>query len=103
MRGPGGFEAGQLSLLLLYVFRLWVARYRVQASANILESEQVYQDTVDRLADIRRHERLCLLRKAQVQSICSVNDNMNSIYALCLSVCPSIQPHASRYSILPTT
>lgn len=93
MRGPGGFEAGQLPLHLLSVFRLWVARYRVDASAKILESEQVYQDTVDRLADIKRHERLCLLQKAQVQFICSVNDNMSSVYVLCLSVCPSGHMH----------
>lgn len=93
MRGPGGFEAGQLSLHLLSVFRLWISRYKVEASAKILESEQVYQDTVDRLADVRRHESLCLLQKAQVQFICSVNDHMNSIYALCLSICPSGHMH----------
>ncbi|XP_074497910.1 NFX1-type zinc finger-containing protein 1 isoform X1 [Sebastes fasciatus] len=48
------------------LYRLWVARYRAELCAKVLESEQAYQDTVDRLADVKRHENLCLLKDATV-------------------------------------
>lgn len=48
------------------LYRLWVSRYRIELCNKILESEQTFQMTVDRLADVKRHENLCLLEKATV-------------------------------------
>ncbi|KAK2861853.1 hypothetical protein Q5P01_001386 [Channa striata] len=48
------------------LYRLWVARYRVELRTRVLESEQAYQNAVDRLADVKRRESLCLLKKATV-------------------------------------
>ncbi|XP_044203715.1 NFX1-type zinc finger-containing protein 1 [Thunnus albacares] len=48
------------------LYRLWVARYRVELRTRALESEQAYQSAVDRLADVKRHESLCLLKEATV-------------------------------------
>lgn len=48
------------------LYRLWVARYRVQLYTKVQTSEQAYQIAVDRLADVKRHESLCLLKKATV-------------------------------------
>ncbi|XP_041800203.1 NFX1-type zinc finger-containing protein 1 isoform X2 [Chelmon rostratus] len=48
------------------LYRLWVARYRVELCTRVLESEQAYQNAVDRLADVKRRESLCLLKEATV-------------------------------------
>ncbi|XP_034726304.1 NFX1-type zinc finger-containing protein 1 isoform X2 [Etheostoma cragini] len=48
------------------LYRLWVARYRLELCAKILKSEEGYQNAVDRLADVKRAENLCLLKKATV-------------------------------------
>ncbi|XP_073324275.1 NFX1-type zinc finger-containing protein 1 [Pagrus major] len=48
------------------LYRLWVARYRAKLTDKILESEEAYQNAVDRLADVKRHESLCLLKEATV-------------------------------------
>uniref|UniRef100_A0A3B4G171 Zinc finger NFX1-type containing 1 n=1 Tax=Pundamilia nyererei TaxID=303518 RepID=A0A3B4G171_9CICH len=48
------------------LYRLWVARYRTELREKALLSEQAYQNAVDRLADVKRHESLCLLKKATV-------------------------------------
>ncbi|XP_008287693.1 NFX1-type zinc finger-containing protein 1 isoform X2 [Stegastes partitus] len=48
------------------LYRLWVSRYRVELNTRALTSEQAYQNAVDRLADVKRHENLCLLRDATV-------------------------------------
>nr|XP_004547697.2 NFX1-type zinc finger-containing protein 1 [Maylandia zebra] len=48
------------------LYRLWVARYRTELREKALLSEQAYQNAVDRLADVKRHESLCLLNKATV-------------------------------------
>uniref|UniRef100_UPI0037E7DECA NFX1-type zinc finger-containing protein 1 n=1 Tax=Semicossyphus pulcher TaxID=241346 RepID=UPI0037E7DECA len=48
------------------LYRLWVARYRLKLSQQILGSEQAYQNTVDRLAEVKRHESLCVLKRATV-------------------------------------
>ncbi|KAI3369880.1 hypothetical protein L3Q82_024689 [Scortum barcoo] len=48
------------------LYRLWVARYRAELGTRVLESEQAYQNAVDRLADIKRHENLLLLQEATV-------------------------------------
>ncbi|XP_044066857.1 NFX1-type zinc finger-containing protein 1-like isoform X2 [Siniperca chuatsi] len=48
------------------LYRLWVARYRVELCTRVLESEQAYQNAVDRLADVKRQENLCLLKEATV-------------------------------------
>lgn len=39
---------------------------REKARTKILEYEQDYQNTVERLADVKRHEDLFLLKKAKV-------------------------------------
>ncbi|XP_030275595.1 NFX1-type zinc finger-containing protein 1 isoform X4 [Sparus aurata] len=48
------------------LYRLWVARYRVELSDKILESEEEYQNAVDRLADVKRHQSQFLLQEATV-------------------------------------
>uniref|UniRef100_A0A8C2WIA0 Zinc finger NFX1-type containing 1 n=1 Tax=Cyclopterus lumpus TaxID=8103 RepID=A0A8C2WIA0_CYCLU len=48
------------------LYRLWVERYRVTLRTIIHESEEAYQNAVDRLADIKRHENTYLLTKATV-------------------------------------
>ncbi|XP_068451312.1 NFX1-type zinc finger-containing protein 1 [Clinocottus analis] len=48
------------------LYRLWVARYRVELRTIIQQSEEAYQNAVDRMADVKRHEHLCLLSKATV-------------------------------------
>ncbi|XP_070815806.1 NFX1-type zinc finger-containing protein 1 [Chaetodon trifascialis] len=48
------------------LYRLWVARYREELCTRVLESEQAYQNAVDRLADVKRRESLCLLKKATI-------------------------------------
>uniref|UniRef100_A0A3Q4GFY5 Zinc finger, NFX1-type containing 1 n=1 Tax=Neolamprologus brichardi TaxID=32507 RepID=A0A3Q4GFY5_NEOBR len=48
------------------LYRLWVSRYRTELREKALLSEQAYQNAVDRLADVKRHESLCLLKKATV-------------------------------------
>ncbi|KAM9361314.1 NFX1-type zinc finger-containing protein 1 [Symphorus nematophorus] len=48
------------------LYRLWVARYREELCTRVLESEQAYQSAADRLADVKRHENLCLLKEATV-------------------------------------
>ncbi|KAM7422964.1 hypothetical protein PAMA_010818 [Pampus argenteus] len=48
------------------LYRLWVSRYRIELRTRALESEQAYQNAVDRLADVKRHESLCLLKEATV-------------------------------------
>lgn len=44
-----------------------MARYRAELGTRVLESEQAYQNAVDRLADVKRHENLFLLKEATVQ------------------------------------
>lgn len=46
-----------------------MARYRTELREKALLSEQAYQNAVDRLADVKRHESLCLLKTATVQNI----------------------------------
>ncbi|XP_070758638.1 NFX1-type zinc finger-containing protein 1 isoform X2 [Enoplosus armatus] len=48
------------------LYRLWVSRYRLQLCTRVQKSEQAYQNAVDRLADIKRQENLCLLKEATV-------------------------------------
>uniref|UniRef100_A0A4W6EBA4 Zinc finger NFX1-type containing 1 n=1 Tax=Lates calcarifer TaxID=8187 RepID=A0A4W6EBA4_LATCA len=48
------------------LYRLWVARYRADLHTRTLEFEQAYQNTADRLADVKRRESLCLLKEATV-------------------------------------
>ncbi|XP_023281831.1 NFX1-type zinc finger-containing protein 1 [Seriola lalandi dorsalis] len=48
------------------LYRLWVAQYRIELRTRAVESEQAYQNAVDRLADVKRQESLCLLKKAMV-------------------------------------
>uniref|UniRef100_A0A8D3C3X8 Zinc finger, NFX1-type containing 1 n=1 Tax=Scophthalmus maximus TaxID=52904 RepID=A0A8D3C3X8_SCOMX len=48
------------------LYRLWVARFRSELRTSALKSEEAYQNAVERLADVRRHESLCILRKAKV-------------------------------------
>lgn len=44
-----------------------MTRYRVGAYSGIQESEQAYQNAADRLADVKRHESISLLKRAKVQ------------------------------------
>lgn len=53
---------------LFSVCSLWVTRCRAEAHTKIVELEQEYQNTVERLADVKRHEDLVLLSKAKVLS-----------------------------------
>ncbi|KAI4900627.1 hypothetical protein NFI96_021503, partial [Prochilodus magdalenae] len=48
------------------LYRLWVLRYRTELRAKALQAEQIYQDAAERLAEVRRHEDLCVLREAKV-------------------------------------
>ncbi|XP_047195262.1 NFX1-type zinc finger-containing protein 1 [Hippoglossus stenolepis] len=48
------------------LYRLWVERYRIEIRTALLAAEDAYQNTAERLADVRRHESLCLLRNAKV-------------------------------------
>ncbi|XP_040890146.1 NFX1-type zinc finger-containing protein 1 [Toxotes jaculatrix] len=48
------------------LYRLWVSQYRVELRTRALETEHAYQNAVDRLADVKRRESLCLLQKATV-------------------------------------
>lgn len=56
-----------------------MARYRVELSDKILESEEAYQNTVERLADVKRHQSLFLLKEATVR-IFAVTNGANSFY-----------------------
>ncbi|TNM88642.1 hypothetical protein fugu_004896 [Takifugu bimaculatus] len=48
------------------LYRLWVARCKAEARTRIVQLEAQYQNTVERLADVKRHEDLCVLKKARV-------------------------------------
>ncbi|KAM7006466.1 NFX1-type zinc finger-containing protein 1 [Tautogolabrus adspersus] len=48
------------------LYRLWLSRYREELYKNVLECEHAYQNAVDRLAEVKEHESLCVLRKAKV-------------------------------------
>ncbi|KAM3621818.1 uncharacterized protein V6R79_016437 [Siganus canaliculatus] len=48
------------------LYRLWVARYRADFTTKVAECEQAYQNTVDRLAEIKQHEDQLLLQRATV-------------------------------------
>lgn len=48
------------------LYRLWVMRYRIELRTKALETEQAYQNAVDRLADVKRQENLHVLKKATV-------------------------------------
>ena len=43
-------------------------RYRSEISTALLAAEDAYQNTVKRLAGVKQHESLGLLRNAKVQS-----------------------------------
>lgn len=51
------------------VCRLWVARYRLEINNSVLESEKLYQTAVDRLAELKHHEKLLILKNAKVQYV----------------------------------
>ncbi|XP_075997105.1 NFX1-type zinc finger-containing protein 1 [Genypterus blacodes] len=48
------------------LYRLWVSRYRAELLTKTVAAEQAYQNTVDRLADVRRQESLCILNQCKV-------------------------------------
>lgn len=56
-----------------------MARYRVELSDKILESEEEYQNAVDRLADVKRHQSQFLLQEATVR-IFAVTNGTNSVF-----------------------
>ncbi|XP_027002552.1 NFX1-type zinc finger-containing protein 1 [Tachysurus fulvidraco] len=48
------------------LYRLWMLRYHTDLRMKALQAEQVYQDAAERLAEVRRHEDLCVLKNARV-------------------------------------
>lgn len=48
------------------LYRLWCQRYRKELRANAQTSEVAFENVVNRLADIKRRETLCVLKKAKV-------------------------------------
>ncbi|XP_029006831.1 NFX1-type zinc finger-containing protein 1 [Betta splendens] len=48
------------------LYRLWVGRYRDELRTKILQCEDAYQNAVDRLADVKQREDLCVLQEATV-------------------------------------
>uniref|UniRef100_A0A665VRZ3 Zinc finger, NFX1-type containing 1 n=1 Tax=Echeneis naucrates TaxID=173247 RepID=A0A665VRZ3_ECHNA len=48
------------------LYRLWISQYRMELRNRVLQSEEAYQNAVDRLADVKQQEKLCLLKKATV-------------------------------------
>lgn len=45
---------------------LWLSRYQLELREKSLQTEQVYQDAAERLAEVRRREDLCVLQEAKV-------------------------------------
>ncbi|KAF7649472.1 hypothetical protein LDENG_00140980 [Lucifuga dentata] len=61
------FDVWSLSLADRWrLYRLWVTRYRAELRVKSMELEQAYQNAADRLADVRRHESLSVLKNAKV-------------------------------------
>ncbi|XP_041944382.1 NFX1-type zinc finger-containing protein 1 [Alosa sapidissima] len=48
------------------LYRLWIYRFQTEQRTRVLQTEQVYQDAAERLAEIRMREDLCVLRDAKV-------------------------------------
>lgn len=48
------------------LYRLWVARYRAELCSKALESQEDYQEAVDRLAHVRHHQNIHFLKTAKV-------------------------------------
>ncbi|KAJ3603008.1 hypothetical protein NHX12_030752, partial [Muraenolepis orangiensis] len=48
------------------LYRLWVSRYRASLQDQLQQSEEEYQNVVERLEDVRRSENVSLLREAKV-------------------------------------
>nr|XP_040059120.1 NFX1-type zinc finger-containing protein 1 isoform X2 [Gasterosteus aculeatus aculeatus] len=48
------------------LYRSWVARYSEEIRAVIHGSEEEYQNAVERLADVKRHQNIFLLKRATV-------------------------------------
>ncbi|XP_068170628.1 NFX1-type zinc finger-containing protein 1 isoform X2 [Antennarius striatus] len=48
------------------LYRLWLNRYRQVLFTRVQESQLAYENTVDRLREVKDHLRICLLRKAKV-------------------------------------
>lgn len=49
-----------------------MSRYRIELRTKALLSEDAYQRAVERLADVKRRESLCLLKDATVQEFKSL-------------------------------
>ncbi|KAK7877833.1 hypothetical protein WMY93_031505 [Mugilogobius chulae] len=48
------------------LYRLWLSRYRTELRMKTLDLEQEYQNSVDRLADVKRQQDCHILREATV-------------------------------------
>uniref|UniRef100_A0AAV2M8Z6 Zinc finger, NFX1-type containing 1 n=1 Tax=Knipowitschia caucasica TaxID=637954 RepID=A0AAV2M8Z6_KNICA len=48
------------------LYRLWLSRYRIDLQTKALELEQEYQNSVDRLAEVKRQQDCSILREATV-------------------------------------
>uniref|UniRef100_A0A3B4AZB3 RZ-type domain-containing protein n=1 Tax=Periophthalmus magnuspinnatus TaxID=409849 RepID=A0A3B4AZB3_9GOBI len=48
------------------LYRLWMNRYRAELRTKAFHLEEVYQNAVERLADVKRQQDLCILKEATV-------------------------------------
>ncbi|XP_072308697.1 NFX1-type zinc finger-containing protein 1-like [Eucyclogobius newberryi] len=48
------------------LYRLWVKHYKAELRTKSFHLEEEYQNAVDRLADVKRQQNLCLLKEATV-------------------------------------
>ncbi|KAJ0068273.1 hypothetical protein NL108_004666 [Boleophthalmus pectinirostris] len=48
------------------LYRLWLSRYRIELRTKTLDLEQEYQNSVDRLAEVKRQQDCHILREATV-------------------------------------
>ncbi|KAJ0068297.1 hypothetical protein NL108_004665 [Boleophthalmus pectinirostris] len=48
------------------LYRLWTDRYRAELRTKAFHLEEIYQNAVERLAEVKRQQNLCLLREATV-------------------------------------
>ncbi|KAM8916847.1 NFX1-type zinc finger-containing protein 1 isoform 1-T2 [Spinachia spinachia] len=70
------------------LYRSWVARYREHIRTEIHDVEEEYQNAVDRLADVKRHQNICLLKAATV--IGMTTTGAAKFRSVLQSVCPRI-------------
>lgn len=70
----------------------WVRRYRAEAAAVVESGREVYQNTVDRMAEIRCNEDIFLLQEAKVK-LFAARDHI--VYYLVRSASHRLMPATS--------